>query len=856
MAAAEEAWLRVRAVFDAAVDLAPAARRAFVVAQCGGDAALADEVLTLLAAHEQEGEFLPLAPDAAAPERIGPFRIERLLGRGGMGAVYAATQDAPHRTVALKVLHQTLPTPAEVARFLREADALARLRHPGIAAVFAAGTASAGVGELAWIAMELVPGGVPLTTYAAERGLDRRARVALLVQACAAVEHAHRAGIVHRDLKPGNLLVGSDGTVRVIDFGIARFADPQAAAAEPLTAPGALLGTLAYMSPEQAAGQSTAIDARSDVHALGVILYELLLGRLPFATAGLALADALRRLSESQPAAAPELDADLRAVLWQAMAREPRDRYASAAALGADLQRWLDHELVLARPPRWRDLLRIVWQRHRGRVVAAAIAVVALLAAVLVSGVFAVQAQRRAAEAEAARRTAAAESRAAAQALAVLTQSVGAANPFRKVDMTLEQLLERIAAGLAGGDYEPSVQSRLHQALAASYRGLGRFELARQHATLGSAALPAAGTEVAALRAELAMIQGIACAELREFEPAVQALEAALAGFEQLAAAGDARRVGVCARLAAVHLLRGSADEAERLLHRALREAEAAGAASPEAAEALANLGNLEWQRGREAQAAALWQRALEGFRTTLWDEHPLAVQVRSNLGLHLQNEGQLAAAEELFVAARERFGRLRGADSPDVANAELKLAYLHVEQGRGAEAIAAAERALAIRRAKFGADASEVPAALQALAYAKLHAADGAGAAAAAREALELRLAKLPPEHPEVAGAQLLLGRSLVAAGDAAAAEPLLRTAVATRRRVFGAEHWRTATAESALGECLLVAGDTVAAGELLRGALPRVEAGFPAHHPERQAAARRVQQWQAKTAAPGSDR
>jgi tetratricopeptide (TPR) repeat protein len=844
MAAAGADWSKVRELFDAAIDLPVAAREAFVLARSSGEPELAREVLALLAAHAVEDGFLLSPSRGVPPQRLGAFELGEVLGRGGMGTVYAAMQDSPRRQVALKVLHAgSLTTPAELERFRREADVLARLHHPGIAQVHAAGSAETAAGTVAWMAMELVAGGRPLTRWAEERQLDRTGRVELLVQACEAVEHAHRAGVVHRDLKPGNLLVGDDGRLRVIDFGIARISGAERAANANFTAPGDLLGTLAYMSPEQARGDAGAVDERSDVHALGVIAYELLTGRRPFTVDGKPLPDALRTLIEEPPASAPELDADLRAICWQAMARLPRDRYASAAALGEDLRRWLRHELVAARPPRLRDLWRMWRARHGAALVAAAVVAVVLVGAAIVSMRYAVVAAARADEAEAARRVAAAEGRAVEQALGVLVHAVGTANPFRQASApTVYQLLDGVADRLARGEFEPAVQVRLHTALAGSYRGIGRLDRARAHATAGLAALDAAGGATPLERAELLMLLGVAGAEARDFAAAEAALTEALGLLERHAKADDPRLLGACARLAGVQMLRGAAADADRLLQRAMAAAPAMGGrGAAEFAEALANLGSLEWSRGREESAAQLWRRALDGFRDALWEDHPLVAQVKSNYGLHLQAQSDFAGAEAMFIGARDLFARWRGADSPDVANAELKLAFLHVDQGDLPRAAAAAEQALRIRRAWFGGDANEVPGALQALGYVRLQAADWNGAIAACAEAVELRSGGLPPAHPELASARLLLGRAFVGAGRLEDAEPHLRAAVAAREQAFGAGHWRAATARSALGECLLLQGQLAGAGELLRGSLAGIEGALPPGHPEVLAAQRR---------------
>ncbi len=232
-------------------------------------------------------QTLGLAAPAAAkprhtiPDRIGNYRIVRLLGEGGMGAVYEAEQHQPRRIVALKVIKSAWASPALLHRFEQESQALARLHHPGIAQVYEAGTADSPTGIQPYFAMEYFPGGLTLTEYAAKHSLDTKQRPTMMAEVCDAVQHAHQRGIIHRDLKPGNILVDEHGHPKILDFGVARITDSDAEATRQ-TDIGQLVGTLAYMSPEQALADPLAVDTRSDVYALGVILYELLPGKLPY----------------------------------------------------------------------------------------------------------------------------------------------------------------------------------------------------------------------------------------------------------------------------------------------------------------------------------------------------------------------------------------------------------------------------------------------------------------------------------------------------------------------------------------------------------------------------------------------
>ncbi|MFI5178598.1 MAG: serine/threonine-protein kinase, partial [Vicinamibacterales bacterium] len=379
------------AIFLALADVDPSERQASLDRRCAGNPKLRADVEALLAAVDVPDEFLDPAHvpslDLAAIDgplqpgtHLDEFLVLHAIGSGGMGVVYAALQDRPRRTVAIKVLRHGARRRDLTKRFELEAEVLGRLQHPGIAHVHA--FHAGGRGSPAYLVMELIAG-PPITEYTQAHDLPYMARVALAAKVCDAVQHAHERGVIHRDLKPANVLVAEDGQPKVLDFGIARASGLDLQLSTIQTLHGQLVGTLAYMSPEQLRARPDEIDARSDVYALGVLIYRVLSGRLPFDIAGEPFAEAMRLVLEAEPIPLGLADSDLRGPLEQivakAMARDRRERYQSAAALAADLRAFVDQRPLSLGDPLLGAMRRQV-QRYR-RVVATSAAAALVLAA-------------------------------------------------------------------------------------------------------------------------------------------------------------------------------------------------------------------------------------------------------------------------------------------------------------------------------------------------------------------------------------------------------------------------------------------------------------------------------------------
>jgi WD40 repeat protein/tRNA A-37 threonylcarbamoyl transferase component Bud32 len=380
------------------------------------DFAMASASLPLASGTSDDFGFAACSQvDLPSGTDLGGITIGRVLGSGGMGRVYEARQHAPERSVAVKVMRDGIASAAHLRRFEYESRILARLEHPGIARIYLAGTARVGSATIPYIVMELVAEATSLTTFCHEQGLGIRDRVSLMRQVCAAIAHGHRKGVIHRDLKPGNILVDSTGTPKVIDFGVARSIAGETSPDTALTAFGQVVGTLQYMSPEQLAGRGDDLDARTDVHALGLVLHELLVGALPYDVRGRTPLEAARIIEAAEPRILPAMMhafgrdrslarddvRSLGAVVARCLEKRPDDRYASAADVEAELSRWLEGESVLARPPSLGRAVARLARRHRLAAVSTVGVLAAMLAALAVIGFLAFRADTAASQARA-----------------------------------------------------------------------------------------------------------------------------------------------------------------------------------------------------------------------------------------------------------------------------------------------------------------------------------------------------------------------------------------------------------------------------------------------------------------------
>lgn len=371
---------RVAALFEAAVALSHTDRRAYIEELRAENPEVADELDDLLQANEERTEFLEESPVEASLKRrgsrigtvsrddvIGRYRIVDVVAAGGMGTVYKAIQDRPSRLVALKVMQAGFSTRTALKRFELEAEILGSLRHPAIAQVYDAGLHEGPSGEVPYIALEFIDG-LELRHFVRDQKLTHEDVLELIARVCDAVEHAHKNGVVHRDLKPSNVLVDAFGRPKLLDFGIATSVEADDRMTAPLTGTGQIVGTVMYMSPEQARGDTT-IDHRTDIYSLGVILYELCAGCLPYDLKDKPLHAALLTIQEDEPTPlttfAPTLRGDVATIVSKALDKEPARRYATAGALAEDIRRHLRDQPIEARPASTVYRIRKFVKRYR-----------------------------------------------------------------------------------------------------------------------------------------------------------------------------------------------------------------------------------------------------------------------------------------------------------------------------------------------------------------------------------------------------------------------------------------------------------------------------------------------------------
>ncbi len=401
----DQEYNRVKALFLEVRELVPELQANFLREKCGEDFELYKEVSQLLnlsektidpsSAHRFLLQSLDIHKKENVPTTIGPYKIIKVIGEGGMGTVFLAEQENPKRQVALKVIQSGMASPQLIKRFEYEAQVLGQLHHPGIAQIFEADVAHLssidGEEEIPFFAMEFVDG-VTLSEFVQTEPTHLEEKLKIFISICDAVEHAHQKGVIHRDLKPSNILIGQDGQPKILDFGVARATDSDVQATM-MTNVGQMIGTLAYMSPEQVKGIPENIDTRTDVYSLGVILYELLSGKLPVSVSEVSLVEAARQIQEDDASSLGTFDSrfrgDLDTIVAKALEKDKERRYPTASAMAKDIDCYLRDEPILARPASTLYQLKKFTRRNKGLVGGLITTFVVLIIGISVSGILA-----------------------------------------------------------------------------------------------------------------------------------------------------------------------------------------------------------------------------------------------------------------------------------------------------------------------------------------------------------------------------------------------------------------------------------------------------------------------------------
>jgi len=728
-------------------------------------AAVREEVESLLRFDRTSEHFLSgmvasaaetvLRAGAAVPEgaRCGHYRVVRLIGRGGMGAVYEAEQDSPRRIVALKVINPGLASEELARRFAQESQALGRLQHPCIAQIYESGAMDTDFGPQPYFAMEFIRG-EPLDRYAESQGLDTRQRLELMARICEAVHHAHQRGIIHRDLKPGNILVDETGQPKILDFGVARMTDSDARTTRQTDA-GQLVGTLAYMSPEQVLADPLELDTRSDVYSLGVILYELLGRRLPYNTKG-QWHEAAQAISQEDPPSLATLNrayrGDIETIVGKALEKDKAQRYSSGADLAADIRRYLVDEPIAARPPSAGYQLRKFARRHRALVAGGVAVGVVLIAGIIASTLEAARARR--AEQAALRESATAEAVNNFLQNDLLAQASASvqAKPDTKPDPDLKVriALDRAAARITGKfATQPLVEASIRQTIGNSYKDLGLFQEAQR-------------------QVERAL-------ELRQRVLGERHHETLLSMHE----------------LAELYRYQGEYAKAEALFLQTLEvQRRVLGEEHRDTLDTMDTLAQLYDRAGKYAQSEPLFMKALEAKRRTLGEEHSDTLASASNLATHYWSQGKYSQAEPLWTKVLEVKRRLLGDEHPDTLTGMNNVAVLYQSLGRYAQAEPLFTTVLEVQRRVLGDDHPSTLNTMNNLAVNQGFQGKYAQAEPLFAKLIEGQRRALGDKHPDTLNSQSNLTMLYGYEGKYARAEPLFTKLIEVERRALGEEH------------------------------------------------------------------
>jgi len=759
-------------------------------------------------------------PRKTKPPLIGDFRVVRMIGAGGMGVVYEAEQQHPKRPVALKVIRgdRCLDDTA-VKLFQREAQVLARLKHPAIAAIYESGRTEDGEH---FFAMELVRGqtladwlaGRPADQKLSSTELDLRLRVFRRI--CEGVAYAHQRGVVHRDLKPSNILIFEDESsgsaqgaagapgVKILDFGLARITDTDVAATTLVTDAGTIRGTLSYMSPEQIRGNPDEIDMRTDIYSLGVVLYQLFTGDLPYDVIGKPMHEISRMICEESPKSlisawkgGSRPDRDIETITFKALEKSATRRYQSVTALEEDIDRFLKNQPILARPASAAYQLRKMVQRHKVPFFSAA-AILLLLAGSVIT--LSIQANTIAHERDRANH----EARNALAVTEFLVQLFAVADPAeaRDRDITARELLDRGVGQMSDElEQQPEVRAMLSSVLGRVYLSLGLFD---QAAPLLEEALVLQGElygKETAGSAEAAENLAVLYMETGDFEKAEPRLNEVLALQRRLHGDRSSEVAESLYHVAVLHLHRGEFQAAIPLFEEALAtERELSGGPNEATASIINDLAYSASKLGRDDEAERLNREALAQRREILGDDHPSVAQSLNNLGQSLARRGDYEEAEQMIREAVALNRKIYGEHHPELNATLSSFASVLRDSGKLVEA----EQVL--------------------------------------REIIEGDRTTFGDNHPVVAGDLTMLATVLERLGEPDAAESYYREALDIQRKVFTEDSWQIATTKNLLASSLISQGRHQEAEPLLVESFRIISDTFGEDHPRTGAARRRV--------------
>ena len=713
-------------------------------------------------------------PQAKSGARIGSYHLLELIGEGGMGEVWLAEQKQPvRRRVALKLIKTGMNTREVMARFESERQALALMDHPAIAKVFDVGSTPEG---RPYFAMEYVPG-VAITDYCDKHKLTTQQRLELFILVCEGVQHAHQKAIIHRDLKPSNILVADvDGKPmpRIIDFGVAKAIGQRLTPETMFTEHGAMIGTIGYMSPEQADSSREDIDTRSDVYSLGVVLYELLVGVLPFDFRKAALDEALRHLREDDapkpstklrprgkestataknrgtdvPTLVRQVRGDPDVIALKALEKDRARRYATPLDLANDIGRYLRHEPVAAHPPSVAYRAHKYVRRHRMGVGATAAVILILMVAGAVSVRQSMRANRQTAVAQALNDFLLNDLLARASAAAQ-------AGPRSKPEPHLEvrTVLDRAAARTGGKfDRQPEVEAAIRDTIGQSYMGLGLYPEARTQ------------------------------------------LERALDLDRRVFGARDPKTLRAMSRIGDIESLQGKYSEAEELLKNNLNiQRHVLAPDDPDTLASANSLATAYEREGKYPEAEPLFRQTLDIRRRVLGLEHRDTLASMNDLAVTYAEQAKYPQAEALFRQVLKIDRRVLGPEHPDTLRAMDNLADTYEAEGKYTEAADPYRQVTEIKRRVLGPEHPETLRSMGNLAVAYEAAGKYSQAEKLQRQILEVSRRLLGGEHPETLRSMGNLADTYNDEGKYVQAETLFRQTLPTERRVFGPEHPNT---------------------------------------------------------------